>query len=283
MHDRLLHLYLMETGFHVNTLSLAAQGFDAREPEPGTPMDDATFSELWLSLQTMVLAVGNLSKLLWGSGGRRSDEREPIREAIGVRDEALLSRTAMRNSFEHWDERVERWFRENPDRHFVDVLIGPARPHVPGLDDTMVFRQFNPETGEMTFWGESLNLRQALKEAQELVAPVNRELERIRAATPPEGWSTIEQQGAPVPRGSSPSSPADTGPKSNLLLPMNRRMLFVYLSELESQMGFFNIAIDRCMSTVRDRDRESESVSATRLWSGLQTVAVACANISKIL
>jgi hypothetical protein len=54
----------------------------------------------------------NLSKLLWGSGGKGLDreraeaERAELREPLGVTDRTALKSSTVRNRFEHFDQRL---------------------------------------------------------------------------------------------------------------------------------------------------------------------------------
>src|SRR5438105_4713736 len=80
---------------------------------------------LWFSIQNLVIAAGNLSKLLWGQAGKLAVEREPLRRRFGVEEDSVLRPTQIRNDFEHIDERVQRWATEHPNGNFVDMNVGP--------------------------------------------------------------------------------------------------------------------------------------------------------------
>jgi hypothetical protein len=114
---------------------------------------------VWVDLQQAVLAAGNLSKLLWGQEGKRTEERRPLRESIGVDDSSPLRLPRMRNHFEHMDERLEQWWRESERHNFADRNIG-SRNSVEGLSEKEHFRWYDPETGILSFWGDQLDLRE---------------------------------------------------------------------------------------------------------------------------
>ena len=62
----------------------------------------------WASIQNCLTAVANISKAMWGQGGKYSKERKPLRDSLGVGNNSPLKRTSMRNNFEHFDERLEK-------------------------------------------------------------------------------------------------------------------------------------------------------------------------------
>jgi hypothetical protein len=63
---------------------------------------------IFFSLQNFLTAGANISKALWGQGGRLHAERKPLRDSIGVHDSSALRAVNMRNNFEHFDERLDR-------------------------------------------------------------------------------------------------------------------------------------------------------------------------------
>ena len=94
----------------------------------------------------------------------------------------------MRNNFEHFDERLERWHNESTTHDFVDKIIGPS--HITsGPDDIDLFRFFNPETWVAGFWGERFDVRAVVNEAARLMPPFVEE--DYFGLAPPEGWDEI--------------------------------------------------------------------------------------------
>jgi hypothetical protein len=108
----------------------------------------------WAGIQSFLTAAANISKTLWGSRGRRSQARAGLRRSLGVPEDSPLASTDLRNHLEHFDERLDRWHATSMSHNFVDFAIGPKGRTVVGLDETDMFRQFDPETGDIIFWGE---------------------------------------------------------------------------------------------------------------------------------
>src|SRR4051812_4466185 len=80
---------------------------DAKELPPSQISE-----RLWYSVHSAMAAAGNVSKALWGSGGKGEKDREPLRASLGVADSSAFKNVALRNHLEHFDERLVRWFNE---------------------------------------------------------------------------------------------------------------------------------------------------------------------------
>jgi hypothetical protein len=141
---------------------------------------------VWVHLQNMLNASANVAKALYGSGGRKKEERAELRRLLGVEGDNVFWGVAMRNNFEHIDERLDRWSSESTDHNFVDKQIGPSHL-VSEVDDIDLFRFFDPETWIVGFWGERFDVRAVVSEAARLMPPH----EDYYGTTPPDGWADI--------------------------------------------------------------------------------------------
>jgi hypothetical protein len=119
------------------------------------------------ALQNLLTAAANISKALWGKGGGKEgkgEERRPLRESIGVADDSPLRRIAIRDDFEHFDERLTRWWEQSTSHNYADLNLGDIRMAIKGISDQDTFRCFNPQTGEVMFWGTDFNLKLVITE-----------------------------------------------------------------------------------------------------------------------
>ena len=138
---------------------------------------------LWIGCQMFVVGAGNVSKALWGDGRHRSaaaPARESLRDSLGVTDASPLHQVAIRNHFEHFDERIERWWRESPARNHLDRMIGPPKA-VAGLTEIEIFRIYDPSlpTGpRIVFWGESFELQPIATECDRILLVADQEAEK---------------------------------------------------------------------------------------------------------
>jgi hypothetical protein len=135
-------------------------------------------SPVWFALQGIVVSAANLSKLLWGSGGKQTSARAHIRELIGVEDTSPLQDPDLRNDFEHFDERINKWFDEHPEgAGYAGRCIGVRGESfiTPNYPDDKEFGFFDPKAAEVIFWSHSVALTA-------LVSEVTRILPAIEAA-----------------------------------------------------------------------------------------------------
>jgi hypothetical protein len=102
------------------------------------------------ALQNLLTASANISKALWGQGGRFAKERKPLRDSISISDDSPLREVTMRNNFDHFDERLERWWKETKTQTYLDLnLISKSGTH--GVDEIDRFRAFDSRTTDLTF------------------------------------------------------------------------------------------------------------------------------------
>jgi hypothetical protein len=126
---------------------------------------------IWVGMQTLVTGAGNVSKALWGSGGKLVREREPLRRSLQVPDSSPFQDVSMRNHFEHFDERLDRWWQRSPPNHHwhIDREIGPpSKVGGEGVSEWEMFRVYDPSTAELFFWGERFDVRAIVIAAEEL-------------------------------------------------------------------------------------------------------------------
>jgi hypothetical protein len=108
----------------------------------------------WASIQNFLTAAANIAKACWGQGGSLADERADLRESLAVVDTSpLVTNTDLRNHLEHYDERLDRWYRTSARHNYADFLIAPRATTIAGMEDTDIFRHFDPQTNEVIFWG----------------------------------------------------------------------------------------------------------------------------------
>jgi len=133
--------------------------------------------QLWVGCQMLVVGAGNVSKALWGQGRSRkktAPARQPLRDSLGVDDASPLYDVGMRNNFEHFDERIDRWWAESPSHNHLDRMIGPPTA-VAGLTDIEMFRIYDPGTRSIVFWGQTFALQPIASECDRLVRVAERE------------------------------------------------------------------------------------------------------------
>lgn len=86
--------------------------------------------ETWCSIQSILVAAGNVSKILWPSHKYKLRD-EKLRQLLKVEENNPLASRKFRNHFEHYDERVEEWFEVNSKGVYEPVLIGAIFLEIP--------------------------------------------------------------------------------------------------------------------------------------------------------
>ncbi len=99
----LLRLFQQQTLEQCSYILIAANRLDNRIAT------NSYGNSFWFELQNFVVSAANVSKLLWGQGGKLAKKRKALRESIKVKDSSALRSTTMRNHFEHIDERLDKW------------------------------------------------------------------------------------------------------------------------------------------------------------------------------
>lgn len=130
---------------------------------------------IFFALEGLLNAAANLSKTFWGSGGKLPAERKPLRDSIGLSDSSPLQDVDMRNHFQHYDERVDRWWRKSKDHNYVDMNLGDF--YFP-TEDIDKFRNYVRATGELWFWGERYDINAIVAEVKAIVPKLEAELSK---------------------------------------------------------------------------------------------------------
>ena len=158
METMLLRIFQQQVLLQCEFFFIAAQALDASIGKPGNVP--------WFAIEGMLNATANISKALWGQGGSKGAERKPLRESIGIADNSRLAPTDMRNHFEHFDERLTKWWNQSTRRNFIDLNFGDVHRAIQGIDEHDFLRNYNPQTGDVLFMAETFNLVEIRNEIQ---------------------------------------------------------------------------------------------------------------------
>jgi len=123
--------------------------------------------EVWCSIQSILVAAANVSKILWPSRKSSAARGEMLRTLLNIDDRNLLSDRKFRNHFEHYDERIEDWFEKNRSAIYTDSRIDPFES-ICGSNPANLHRAYNPLTQTLTFRGESVDLAALLNVLEEI-------------------------------------------------------------------------------------------------------------------
>lgn len=154
---------LVFIGEIVNQAKLAERAAECLE----TSNDNFDPIEIWGAIQSILIAAGNVSKILWPPRKTSAERGEILRERLDVADWSPLSDRNFRNHFEHYDERIEDWLEENASAVYIDSRIDSfGSPW--GRNPVNFHRGYDPLTKTLTFRGESMDLAAILSALQEI-------------------------------------------------------------------------------------------------------------------
>jgi hypothetical protein len=84
--------------------------------------------EVWCSIQSILGASGNISKILWPEA-KYKIRGQRLRQMLKVEDENVLWDRKFRNNFfEHYDARIEEWYSNNSNGVYIDLAMNPSLP-----------------------------------------------------------------------------------------------------------------------------------------------------------
>lgn len=126
------------------------------------PWDNRKSDRFWYSIQSFLVPVANISKILWPAWPRGSkklsaetkSQRKKIRKLLGLSDSSPLRIREFRNYFEHYDSELEKWFMNLKDRMIIDSNIIDFDPSETQSDKIFPVRNFNPGEFKLYFKNE---------------------------------------------------------------------------------------------------------------------------------
>ena len=150
---------------------------EIKRPHQGS---DRTF----YALQAFLVACGNISKIMWPQLPKKDEKRkqdlmkrgEMVRQSLSVNEDSPLANRDLRNHFEHYDERIESWYRDNKGQKFIDGFIGSRERIQRMLDvnNAKLLRHFDPETEVAVFLDETYDLKPVVSEVKNIYERVSK-------------------------------------------------------------------------------------------------------------
>jgi hypothetical protein len=155
-----IHLFLSEIAFQSELAARAAERLV-------TSTDQVDSVDIWSAIQSILVAAGNVSKILWPARRRYDPRGTMLRELLGVDEDSALSDRKLRNHFEHYDERLEDWLSSNHSVVYVDQIIGSLSGYLRDFPQN-AHRNYDPATQILAFRGEAISLRSLLESLKEI-------------------------------------------------------------------------------------------------------------------
>ncbi len=155
-------------------------------------------NRVFYSIQSFLVAVANISKLFWpgyskktSPGSYKQALREALRKSLSIGDDwekYVFGKSIrdMRDSFEHFDKRIdEKWFNSSQHHNIVDLNIMPLNA-ISGAEDVNFLRNFDPISFSITFNREKIDLPPLMEAIKDLWKKID-EIEKLERSQ----WSKL--------------------------------------------------------------------------------------------
>lgn len=131
--------------------------------------DNFDHTETWCSIQSILVAAGNVSKILWPNV-KYKIRGEKLRRFLKVENDNPLCSRTFRNHFEHYDERIEEWFEGKSGGVYVDLAMNPHLNNgIFGHFPRFIHRGYNSFNNTVVFRDEILDLNEVLRALEEIL------------------------------------------------------------------------------------------------------------------
>lgn len=129
--------------------------------------DNFDHIEVWCSIQSILVAAANISKILSPADKKYKLRGNRLRQMLKIEtDSALLDRKFRNIFFEHYDSRIDEWFENNPTGVYIDLAINPSFPG----RNIYTHRGYNSANNTLEFRGEILELDTILLAMEKIFA-----------------------------------------------------------------------------------------------------------------
>lgn len=166
LNNRFLDLYAREIRTRVQYARRSWDDARKHAQEPRQPY------EFFFHIQSFLNSAIAVANLVWPSSKDKEAQSRAaaIRAAIGAADDAPVGLRDVRNGFEHFDERLDKWRRTSTSGNFVDQNFGPrlTAPFA-NIFPTDVARNYDPATSELAVYGHTTNVAAVMRELESLV------------------------------------------------------------------------------------------------------------------
>src|SRR5262245_39210146 len=153
----LIRMFQMQIKFQCDAVLLASESIRRGLKEGNTAV-------IFSGIQNLLGAAANISKACWAQKGNLSAQRLPLRKSIGITDDSPLRDTDIRNNWDHFDDRLDTWWRDSSLHNYSDLNF----ESISGFDDIDTFRALDPKTLDVFFWGDRFNLQLIVREVERI-------------------------------------------------------------------------------------------------------------------
>jgi len=124
--------------------------------------------EVWCSIQSILIAAGNVSNILRLSPEKYKSRGEQLRNKLKVDENNPLLDRKFRNYFEHYDERIDTVFKKESPSVFRDLAMNPSIS-TPRQMPSNFHRGYNSFDNTLVIRGKSLDLNTVINALDEII------------------------------------------------------------------------------------------------------------------
>jgi len=149
----------------------------------------------WSLVQAILASLANISKIFWPAYDKDKAEKSEeyslrakqyslrgtyLRQLLLIDKRSPLNSRALRNYFEHYDERLHDWAEKSKNHVLTHRNILPEGSMNVSNDDlpnpTANMGTLEPTTFILTFWNDSIEIPVLMKSIEELLASIEKKL-----------------------------------------------------------------------------------------------------------
>ena len=120
---------------------------------------------VWSSIQSILISSGNISKILWPTGKKYKERGEQLRELLEIGPDSVLESRKFRNTFEHYDERLDDFIKGRKSISYTDLAMNPSLS--PSIRESC-HRGYNSYNNTLVIHGEVLDLNAVVDAIEQL-------------------------------------------------------------------------------------------------------------------
>ena len=145
---------------------------------------EAAGHRFWFSVQSLLTALGRISRLLWPPGGSDSERGSELRNSLEVQEESILLRSRqIVEYFEQFEERLENWHNSSESHRFFDSYTEPLDV-LAATKPGDRFRGFDTEHEAILFHGEMYRLQPIAEAVEDLLDKAEQQTQKPRFHQP---------------------------------------------------------------------------------------------------
>lgn len=125
--------------------------------------------KFWYSVQGLLVSLANISKILYPPDKYYRKRGDFLKRELNLNVSSIFKNRDIRNHFEHYDEHIDKFFKNLDQRGSIFVDSNMCEVTIQGIDMPIVYmRNYQPKTKIIKFKDMSLSLDTVEKDLEML-------------------------------------------------------------------------------------------------------------------